>query len=126
MKKHPVLGHESLRVAEEKLGTTSFLRIAREITLTHHEKWDGSGYPSCISGEKIPLSGRLMALGDVYDALISKRPYKRAFSHEEARTIILEARGSHFDPEIVDAFVSREKDFIDIAGEFSPGLIRET
>ncbi|WP_042007363.1 HD-GYP domain-containing protein, partial [Aeromonas dhakensis] len=80
-----------------------------------HEKWDGSGYPAGLAGEAIPLSGRLMALADVYDALISKRVYKPAFSHEQARTIIVEGRGRHFDPAIVDAFLACEEEFRQIA-----------
>ncbi len=105
MKKHPFYGSNALKVSEKKLGKDSFLRLAGEIALTHHEKWDGSGYPDKLKGESIPISGRLMALADVYDALISKRVYKSAFSHEKAYEIILKGRGSHFDPEIVDAFV---------------------
>ncbi|NMT18556.1 HD domain-containing protein, partial [Vibrio parahaemolyticus] len=84
---------DALSIAEKRMGSSSFLRVAKEISLTHHEKWDGSGYPNQLSGEEIPLSGRLMALADVYDALISKRVYKPAFSHEKAREIILEGRG---------------------------------
>jgi len=112
MKTQPTLGSDALRAAEEELGSNSFLRIAREITASHHEKWDGSGYPEGLSGERIPLSGRLMAVADVYDALISKRVYKPAFSHDIARQIILEGKGSHFDPDIVDAFIAAESEFI--------------
>lgn len=115
MKSHAQIGADALQVAEDQLGSNSFLRIAREISLTHHEKWDGSGYPVGLKAENIPLSGRLMALADVYDALRSKRVYKPAFSHEKAKEIILEGRGSHFDPAIVDAFLSLEGVFIDIA-----------
>ncbi len=119
MKQHPVIGAKALEEAEQKMGSNSFLRLAREISLTHHEKWDGSGYPAGIAGEEIPLSGRLMAVADVYDALISERVYKPAFSHEKARDIILEGRGSHFDPRIVDAFVRCEELFRRIAREYS-------
>ncbi|WP_375750066.1 HD-GYP domain-containing protein [Vibrio sp. HN007] len=115
MKQHPNIGAEALAMAEDQLGSSSFLRLAREIALTHHEKWDGSGYPNKLSGEEIPLSGRLMALADVYDALISKRVYKPAFSHEKAKQIILEGSGTHFDPEVVEAFLSVESSFVDIA-----------
>ncbi|MGC9401001.1 HD-GYP domain-containing protein [Vibrio genomosp. F10 str. 9ZC157] len=115
MKQHPEIGAQALSMAEEQLGTTSFLILAKEISLTHHEKWNGSGYPNQLKGEDIPLSGRLMALADVYDALISKRVYKPAFSHEEARSIIIEGKGLHFDPSVVDAFIAIEEQFIQIA-----------
>jgi HD-GYP domain-containing protein (c-di-GMP phosphodiesterase class II) len=119
MKTHAALGGEALRAAEAQLGSTSFLRFAREIALSHHEKWDGSGYPAGLKGDAIPVSGRLMALADVYDALISKRVYKPAFSHDKARQVIIEGRGSHFDPDVVDAFLAVEADFRRIAAEFS-------
>jgi HD-GYP domain-containing protein (c-di-GMP phosphodiesterase class II) len=119
MKTHPQLGAEALRVSEKELGSNSFLHFAREISLSHHEKWDGSGYPYGLKGDAIPVSGRLMALADVYDALISKRIYKEAFSHEQARDILLEGRGRHFDPDVLDAFVACEDEFIRIANEFS-------
>ncbi len=115
MKTHAEIGSDSLAVAENELGSNDFLGFAREIALSHHEKWDGSGYPKGLSGDDIPVSGRLMAVADVYDALISKRIYKPAFSHEKAMEIILEGRGKHFDPDIVDALVGREDTFKDIA-----------
>lgn len=118
MKKHTTYGGESLMVGIKELGEDSFLTLAKEIALTHHEKWDGTGYPRGLSKTEIPISGRLMALSDVYDALISKRVYKNAFSHDEAKKIILEGRGSHFDPDIVDAFIVREAKFIKIMGQF--------
>ena len=119
MKTHAMLGSEALRVAENELGSNSFLRFAREISLSHHEKWDGSGYPYGLKGDAIPVSGRLMAVADVYDALISKRVYKKAFSHEEARDLLLKGKDAHFDPVVIDAFVACEDDFIRIAEEFS-------
>lgn len=119
MKSHAIIGAESIAVAEEQLGSNSFLAIAREIALTHHEKWDGSGYPNQLQGNEIPLSGRLMALADVYDALISKRVYKPAFSHDKAKAIILEGRDKHFDPEVVDAFLRCEQMFISIAKTYN-------
>ncbi len=119
MKTHTTLGAEALTVAEKELGTTSFLRFAKEIALTHQEKWDGSGYPQSLEGEDIPLSGRLMAVADVYDALISKRVYKPAFSHEEACKIIIEGSGKHFDPELVEAFDKISNQFASIAQQFS-------
>lgn len=115
MKQHPVIGYNALKVAEERLGSNSFLSCARQISLTHHEKWDGSGYPNGLKGEEIPLGGRLMAVADVFDALISRRIYKEPFSYEKTREIILEGRGKHFDPDIVDAYIRCEKAFISIA-----------
>ncbi|SDT89225.1 response regulator [Desulfobacula phenolica] len=119
MKKHTIYGRDTLRVAEKILGDNSFMRHAREIAYTHHEKWDGSGYPDGISGTAIPVSGRLMAIADVYDALISKRVYKPPFSHREAVCIIREGKGTHFDPDMVDGFLSIEEKFRQIAIEFA-------
>jgi len=119
MKSHPQIGADALEVAERQLGSNSFLRIAKEISLSHHEKWDGSGYPAGLSGEDIPVSGRLMALADVYDALISARVYKPAFSHEKAKSIILEGSAKHFDPDVIQAFIDCEAEFVRIADEFS-------
>lgn len=121
MKKHPEIGAEALSIAEGQLGSSSFLRVAKEISLTHHEKWNGSGYPNQLAGENIPLSGRLMALADVYDALISKRVYKPAFSHDKAKGIIIEGKGEHFDPDVVDAFLAVEQQFVEIAATHKDG-----
>lgn len=118
MKKHTVYGYNSLKVAADKLGDHSFLRIAMDIALTHQEKWDGSGYPQGLKGDEIPPSGRLMALADVYDALISKRVYKPPFSHQRAVEIILQGKGAHFDPDMVDAFLEIQEDFRQIALQF--------
>ena len=118
MKKHTIYGGESLMVGIKELGEESFLSLAKEIALTHHEKWDGSGYPYGMSNKEIPISGRLMALSDVYDALTSKRVYKGAFTHNDARNIILEGRGTHFDPDVVNAFIKREAKFIEIMERF--------
>jgi len=117
MKKHTWHGYNAIQRAEQALGNTqsSFLRIAKEIALTHHEKWNGKGYPRGLAGENIPISGRLMALADVYDALTSKRIYKDAASHQDALDIILAERGKHFDPDIVDAFAGLADIFKNIA-----------
>ncbi|MCP3923104.1 MAG: HD domain-containing protein [Desulfobacterales bacterium] len=115
MKNHPAYGRDSLKKAEDMLGENSFLRFAQEIAYSHHEKWDGTGYPEGLKGESIPVSGRLMAISDVYDALISKRVYKKAFNHEKARDIIVEGKGKHFDPDIVECFLKIERVFIKIA-----------
>ena len=119
MKKHTVYGRDALVITEQKLGEDSFLRYAREIAYTHQEKWDGSGYPSGLKGDDIPLVGRLMALADVYDALISKRVYKPPFPHEKAVQIIIEGRDQHFDPDLVDAFVELQETFRNIALTFA-------
>ena len=115
MKMHTTFGHETLKNAERKLKNNSFLRLADDVAYTHQEKWNGTGYPRGLKGEEIPIIGRLMAVADVYDALVSKRVYKRAMSHEEARVIILEGKGIHFDPDIVDAFIAIEETFRNIA-----------
>lgn len=110
MKTHAQIGADALAEAEAALGGCSFLSMAREIAATHHEKWDGSGYPNGLEGENIPLSGRLMAVADVYDALRSPRVYKPGFSHSKAMAIIVEGKGQHFDPDLVDVLISIEKD----------------
>ncbi len=102
MKNHTLYGQKILARALEELGEDSFLRYAEEIAYTHHEKWDGSGYPRGLVGENIPLSGRMMAIIDVFDALVSKRVYKPPFTFSKAITIIEEGRGVHFDPLLVD------------------------
>jgi len=119
MKRHTTLGMEAIRVAADKLGYDSFLRYAEEIAYTHHEKWDGSGYPQGLKGDAIPVPGRLMALADVYDALISKRVYKPPFPHSKAITIIAEGAGKHFDPDMVAAFMQVEDQFKQVALEFA-------
>lgn len=116
MKKHTDFGKEALEKAEVTLDkTNSFLHCAKEIAFTHHEKWNGTGYPRGLMGEEIPLEGRIMALADVYDALISKRVYKKPFTHEVAKSIIIEGRGEHFDPAVVDIFIEFEEEFRKIA-----------
>jgi putative two-component system response regulator len=119
MKKHTVYGHDALMITEQKLGGDTFLRYAKEIAYTHQEKWDGTGYPSGLKGDEIPLAGRLMALADVYDALISKRVYKPPFPHEKAVQIIIEGKGKHFDPDLVEAFEELQDTFRNIALTFA-------
>ncbi|HSV71879.1 MAG TPA: HD domain-containing phosphohydrolase [Methylibium sp.] len=105
MKTHTVIGARAIELAErEAAHAIPFLRIGKEIARSHHERWDGSGYPDRLAGEAIPLSARLMAVADVFDALISLRSYKSPMSHDQARRVILDGRGSHFDPDLVDAF----------------------
>jgi putative two-component system response regulator len=120
MKRHPTLGRDAIRSAEIRVQSEgSFLRVASEIAYGHHERWDGKGYPQGIGGDGIPLSARLMALADVYDALISKRVYKPAMSHAASVEIIRDGRGSHFDPEVLDVFLELADEFNDIARRFS-------
>lgn len=111
MQTHTVLGYEALVNASRKLGEKSFLTHALDLTLGHHEKWNGTGYPRQKSGEEIPLVARIMAVGDVYDALISERVYKPAIPHEKAVEIIRSESGAHFDPDVVQVFLECEKDF---------------
>lgn len=116
MKTHTTLGRDALQGAENSLGTqVGFLEIAKEIAYCHQEKWDGSGYPQGLSGDDIPISARLMAVADVYDALISRRVYKEGMTHEEAIAIITDSAGTHFDPDIVEAFLSIDDEFRRIA-----------
>jgi putative two-component system response regulator len=114
MKRHTLIGGETLDAASRNHPEAMFLRMAREIALTHHEWFDGSGYPFGISGKKIPLSGRITILADVYDALTSPRVYKPAYSHKTARDLILKGCGKQFDPDIVNSFLRREDVFQDI------------
>jgi len=115
MKTHVTIGVDAIKKIIGNTKEHDFLRYALLIAGTHHEKWDGSGYPNGLKGENIPLEGRLMAIVDVYDALISERPYKKAFTHEEANKIIEEGAGLHFDPILVDVFRSVEDEFARIA-----------
>jgi putative two-component system response regulator len=120
MKTHTTLGRDALANAEKSLGTeVEFLKMAKEIAYAHQEKWDGSGYPEGNGGDDIPISARLMAVADVYDALISRRIYKEGMSHEKACEIIREGSGSHFDPDIVDAFIQIHEEFREIAKRYA-------
>ena len=118
IKQHCEFGANILKTAEKKLGFESFLRIAIQLVMSHHERWDGQGYPQGLKGDKIPLSARIMALADVYDALRSKRCYKEAFPHEQSYAIIVKERGKQFDPDIVDAFIKTEQTFLEISNTF--------
>lgn len=118
MKYHAVFGEAIISKLLEKTGPTNFLELAKEIAGGHHEKWDGSGYPRGLKGVKIPLSARIMAIADVYDALVSKRIYKSAFSHEVSREIMIQGKGTHFDPELLDIFLEIEDEFNMIAKQY--------
>ncbi|MCB5183985.1 two-component system response regulator [Methylobacillus gramineus] len=120
MKTHSKLGANALIDAEKLIGRkNNFLQCAREIAMWHHEHWDGSGYPDGLSGENIPLSARLMAIADVYDALISERVYKGPIPHEVAIQMMVEERGTHFDPEMIDALVAIQDQLRQVAEEFA-------
>ena len=119
MKTHTTLGRNAIDEAERRLGMrVAFLSVSKEIAYSHQEKWDGSGYPQGLAGDAIPVSARLMAVADVYDALISKRVYKPAFSHDQACNTIVRGKGTHFDPDMVDAFVDIAEDFRSIAQKY--------
>ena len=116
MQTHSVKGESMLlRSLHEMGGDNAMLRFACQIARSHHERWDGGGYPDGLAGEAIPLAARLMAVADVYDALRSRRPYKKAFDHAEAVDIIVQGKGSHFDPLLVEAFLALEGVFSEIA-----------
>ncbi|MEM1305852.1 MAG: HD domain-containing phosphohydrolase, partial [Planctomycetota bacterium] len=108
---HATIGGDCLQALSERLGDDDFLQAAEEIAYGHHEKWDGTGYPFQRAGEQIPLSARIVAVADVYDALRSKRPYKEGMPHEKARSILVSDSGSHFDPVVIEAFLVTEEAF---------------
>ncbi len=111
MKTHATIGGDALTSSERLFDGSSFLSMGRDVAYSHHEKWDGSGYPHGIKADEIPLSARIMALADVFDALVSKRVYKKAMDNKQARDIILEGEGRHFDPDVVKAFLNVEEAF---------------
>ena len=124
MKRHTLYGHRAIEKAEKSLGSSAggaFLRFAKDFTYTPHERWDGTGYPRGLAGEEIPLAGRLMALADIYDALVCKRIYKPAFSHAKAEGIISKERALGLDPDIVDAFMVVSAQFKQISLDFADG-----
>jgi putative two-component system response regulator len=120
MKTHTTLGRDAIQQAENELGIEMpFLKLAKEIAYYHQEKWDGTGYPEGLSGDDIPISARLMAVADVYDALISRRVYKAGMPHEKAVQIISEGKATHFDPDMVDAFIELQDEFKLIAATYA-------
>lgn len=114
MKQHALIGSQTLDAALQAYPNAQYLRLARDIALSHHEKYDGSGYPHGLSGDNIPLCARIVAVADVYDALTTKRVYKEAFTHETAKGIIVAGRGTEFDPDVVDAFLTQEENFVEV------------
>lgn len=120
MKPHTTLGRDAILQAERELGIEMpFLKYAKEIAYGHQEKWDGSGYPQGLAGDAIPIAARLMAVADVYDALISRRVYKQGMPHEKAVQIISDGKGNHFDPDMVDAFLELQDEFQAIAARYA-------
>ncbi len=120
MKTHAELGSNAIAQAEaDAEKPVEFLAIAKLIARSHHEKWDGSGYPDGLAGDRIPIAARLMALADVFDALTCKRVYKPAFSFDEAYRIIVEGKAKHFDPDVVDAFIQEYATFMTIAKTYA-------
>ena len=119
MKQHTVIGGETLDAAVAAHPEARFLQMARDIAWAHHERYDGNGYPNGLSGEEIPISARIVALADVYDALTTQRVYKPAFSHEKSKEIIVDGRGTQFDPFVVDAFLEGEEEFLAVHDWFS-------
>lgn len=126
IKKHATYGHEILKKLIKRLPKNTFLRFADDIAWGHHEKWDGAGYPRGLKGDEIPLPARLMAIADVYDALISPRVYKPAMSHEETVEYIVKSSGTHFDPDVVKAFFEINETFRYIASELTGETIGST
>lgn len=121
---HAIIGSETLRVVDRKYTGNAFIQMGVDIAESHHEKWDGSGYPHGLAGDEIPLVGRILAVGDVYDALTSKRCYKEAYSHNKSREVIISDKGKHFDPEVVDAFIATEPEFINIREHYADSSIK--
>jgi putative two-component system response regulator len=111
MKTHTVIGFDLLQTIKNRYTKNSFINVGIEISRSHHEKWDGTGYPDKLIGAEIPLAARILAVTDVYDALRSKRPYKVGFDHATSCKIILEGRGTHFDPDVIEAFIDLQDTF---------------
>jgi len=123
MKAHTTIGAQTLDAALTRFPNTQFLRMARDIAASHHERFDGTGYPNKTAGDDIPLCARVVALADVYDALTSKRVYKAAFGHDIAKEIIVKDSGTHFDPRVVDAFLAAEQAFVAIAARYREAAV---
>lgn len=126
MKQHCVYGAAVLQRAEQRLSFQSFLRIAIQLCLGHHERWDGGGYPQGLRGDQIPLSARIMAVADVYDALRSARPYKQAFTHEECCETMRAEGSKHFDPTALECFFERHDEFRSVSEELSDATAPST
>ena len=115
MELHTLIGGECLDAIQSRLGESPFMHMARQVAYYHHERWDGTGYPHSLKAEEIPLVARIVAVADVYDALTSKRPYKKAMSHLDSREILVSGSGKHFDPRVVEAFLNHEAEFEEVS-----------
>ena len=118
MKQHTILGGMAIDKAINQIPDNNFLHVAKDMALYHHERWDGSGYPDGLSGEAIPFSARLMAITDVYDALTTRRSYKEPYTHKQALDVMYSLRGTHFDPDLLDVFLSCEEEFREVCESF--------
>lgn len=125
MQVHAVIGGDCIQEIERRLGNSNFLQMARDIAYCHHERWDGSGYPCGLAADRIPLSARIVAIADVYDALSAKRVYKDAYAHEKCVDIISQEGGKQFDPDLVQIFLSIESEFREIANDYADNISRE-
>jgi response regulator RpfG family c-di-GMP phosphodiesterase len=126
MRRHPELGREVILKAEARVGVRddATLQLAKDIVYTHHERWDGTGYPQGLQAQNIPVAGRIMALVDVYDAVRARSLYKKCLTHEEAVALIVRGKGSHFDPAVVDAFLTASSAFEEVSNEALPDVVR--
>jgi len=118
MKQHTLIGYETLSEALKKQPKAEYLRMSAEIALSHHERFDGTGYPQSLKGDQIPLAARIVAIADVYDALVTRRRYKAAYTQDVAKSIIVQEKGSHFDPQLVESYLKSEDAFIEIYNSF--------
>jgi putative two-component system response regulator len=125
MRTHVTIGAQTLDASRKRFPNVRFLQMARDITMSHHERWDGTGYPEKLKGEQIPLAARIVSIADVYDALTSRRVYRDPLSHAQAKTYLLRERGLHFDPDVVEAFLQAERQFISIREQFKDSERRE-
>ena len=119
VQKHAMIGGDCLAEIERRLGASNFLQMAREIALCHHERWDGTGYPAGLKGEEIPLAARIVAVADNYDALVTRRPYKEPFPHDDVVAMIRDGAGTQFDPKLVEVFLEIKEEFREIAEQYA-------
>jgi response regulator RpfG family c-di-GMP phosphodiesterase len=126
MRRHPELGRQVILKAEARVGIGDdvTLQLAKDIVYTHHERWDGTGYPQGLRSDEIPVAGRIMALVDVYDAVRARSLYKTCLSHDDAVALIVRGKGSHFDPAVVDAFLRVAAAFESVSSEVLPDVVR--
>ena len=124
MKTHTTLGKQAFEKIIKETGGTRWLYLAKDMAYCHHERWDGTGYPNGLKGEEIPLYARMLTIADVYDALTSNRAYKKAYTHQVAMDIIIEGKGSYFDPSLVDLFININQQFEELLHNNERALIQ--